>query len=120
MRTTQLNHNIHRHALLAITASSKIIGEVGADAETWCESGVQGGTAVLDAALDVEGVGEDDGFGGGDVLGVVEGAHGFDEFEGVARVLACAGEDGGVGCWWWRGMGGCVCDSFGLYGSAGV
>lgn len=99
MRTTQFNHNIHRHALPAITASCKIIGKVRSYTETGCESGVQGSTAVLDAALDVQGVGEDDGLGGGDVLGVVEGAHGFDEFERVAGVLACAGEDGGVGCW---------------------
>ena len=113
-RTTQLNHNIHRHALPSIARIRKVISEIRSHAETRREPRVQRGTPVLDAAIDVEGVGEDDGFGrldgGRDALRVVEPAHRGDEFERIAAVLAGAAEDLGVGCWGlrvriWGGVG---------------
>ena len=52
---------------------------------------------VLEAQLQIERVGEDDGFFLCDSLLVVEGPHRLDEFKRVAAVLAHAGEDLGVG-----------------------
>jgi len=113
-RTTQLDHNIHRHALRLITSLLKIIRKVRAHAKTRRESRIQGSLPILDAAIDIERVGEDDGFWrldvGRDTLRVVEATHRGHEFEGVAAVLAGAAEDLGVGCgglrvWVWGGVG---------------
>lgn len=53
MRTTQLDHNIHRHALLTIALSYKVVREISPDAETRREAGIQSGTTILNAAVNV-------------------------------------------------------------------